>query len=359
MLQRLYEGQEAKVKTDASSNWFMIQRGTKQGDPISAIIFNAVVEHFMKILKAECGKKKFGVQVDQHTDNDFVTNLRYADDILLTARSLPQIKKMINEVAIEAGKVGLKLHPDKTKILHNNTGYGSRVRSARCGEMTIEVMDLHDSTTYLGSAINLNSLSDTEVDNRISKAWAKYGVFKKELNDQSIPLNLRLKLFDAVITPSILYASECWTLTSKRQTRIRTAQRRMMRLVTGAHRSYDDYEDHSSWMKDTTRDVEATMKTYGLKQWTKIQLGRTWKWAAKVAQAGGKWTHTLATWFAHGSRGVGKPKARWSDPINRFLTSHTLDRHEDNDWMKIAKDTNRWNNLLVDYIHFSDLDSHE
>ena len=61
------------------------------------------------------GKKKFGVQVDQHTDNDFVTNLRYADDILLTARSLPQIKKMINEVAIEAGKVGLKLHPDKNQ----------------------------------------------------------------------------------------------------------------------------------------------------------------------------------------------------------------------------------------------------
>ena len=61
MLQRLYEGQEAKVKTDASSNWFMIQRGTKQGDPISAIIFNAVVEHFMKILKTKWGKKKFGV----------------------------------------------------------------------------------------------------------------------------------------------------------------------------------------------------------------------------------------------------------------------------------------------------------
>ena len=171
MLQRLYEGQEAKVKTDASSNWFMIQRGTKQGDPISAIIFNAVVEHFMKILKAKWGKKKFGVQVDQHTDNDFVTNLRYADDILLTARSLPQIKKMINEVAIEAGKVGLKLHPDKTKILHNNTGYGSRVRSARCGEMTIEVMDLHDSTTYLGSAMFVGYRSGQRDQQGVGEIW--------------------------------------------------------------------------------------------------------------------------------------------------------------------------------------------
>ena len=210
--------------------------------------------------------------MDQYSDNDFVTNLRYADDILLTARSLPQIKKMINDVAIEAGKVGLKLHPDKTKILHNNMGYGSRVRSARCGELTIEVMGLHDSTAYLGSAINLIELADTEVDNRISKAWAKYGVFKDYLNDRSIPLNLRLKFFDAVITPTILYASECWTLTSNRQKKLRTTQRRMMRLITGAHRSYDDYEDHSSWMKDTTREIEATMKKYGPKHWTTSQL---------------------------------------------------------------------------------------
>ena len=76
---------------------------------------------------------------------------------------------------------------------------------------------MHDSTAYLGSAINLIELADTEVDNRISKAWAKYGVFKKELNDRSIPLNLRLKLFDAVITPTILYASECWTVEAAKE----------------------------------------------------------------------------------------------------------------------------------------------
>ena len=65
-------------------------------------------------------------------------------------------------------------------------------------------MGLHDSTAYLGSAIYLIELAETEVDNRISKACAKYGVFKKKLNDRSTPLNLRLKLFDAVITPTIL-----------------------------------------------------------------------------------------------------------------------------------------------------------
>ncbi len=112
-------------------------------------------------------------------------------------------------------------------------------------------------------------------------------------------------------------------------------------------------------MKDTTREIEATMEKYGLKHWATSQLEKTWKWAAKVAQAGGKWTHTLATWFAHGTRGIGKPKARWADSINRFLTSHTLTRHVDNDWLKAARDTERLNNLLVDFINPNDLDSHE
>ena len=47
MLQRLYVGQEARVQTDRKSSKFPIQWGARQGDPISAIISNAVVEMFM------------------------------------------------------------------------------------------------------------------------------------------------------------------------------------------------------------------------------------------------------------------------------------------------------------------------
>ena len=133
----------------------------------------------------------------------------------------------------------------------------------------------------------------------------------------------------------------------------------MMRLISGAHRSYDDYEDHASWMKNTTREVEETMKKHGIKQWTTIQLEKTWKRAAKVAQTGGKWTHTLATWFAYGSRGIGKPKARWADSINRFLTSHTLICHKDSDWIGVARDIDRWKKPLPDFVSFNDLEGHE
>ena len=65
LLQRLYEGQEATVQTDRRSAPFNIEKGTKQGDPISPILFNAVVEHFMKKLKQHWKKKKFGYKINE------------------------------------------------------------------------------------------------------------------------------------------------------------------------------------------------------------------------------------------------------------------------------------------------------
>jgi hypothetical protein len=202
LLQRLHEGQQATVQTDQRSNPFPIQRGTKQGDPISPILFNAVVELFMARLKKTWGAKKYGMKVDSFADKDHVTNLKYADDILLIATSLPQIKWMLGDVAKEAARVGLQLHPDKTKILRNNIGCGSRVREAKCGDVLIEVLDCNSQAQYLGRTSRMTTMDDEEIMSRISEAWAKYGVCKGELNDSHVPLKLRIKLFNAVITPS-------------------------------------------------------------------------------------------------------------------------------------------------------------
>ena len=140
LLQKLYEGQTAEVQTDVRSDPFRVERGTKQGDPISPILFNAVVEHFMRKLKGRWNAKKFGYKVDEYAEEEFVTNLRYADDILLIARTLPQIKSMLADLDQEAAKVGLKLHPNKTKIQHNSIGYGVGVTRAKCGNITVEVL---------------------------------------------------------------------------------------------------------------------------------------------------------------------------------------------------------------------------
>ena len=107
-----------------TSRPFNISRGTKQGDPISPQLFNSVVEAIMKDVKEKWAKKGWGIHMGWGAEEK-MTNLRFEDYILLIARTLPQIKNMLGDVADAAGEVSLERHPGKTKILHFGIGYGT------------------------------------------------------------------------------------------------------------------------------------------------------------------------------------------------------------------------------------------
>ena len=51
VLARLYREQQAHIGGDQRSRDFPISKGTKQGDPISPLIFNAVLEGIMRKVK--------------------------------------------------------------------------------------------------------------------------------------------------------------------------------------------------------------------------------------------------------------------------------------------------------------------
>ena len=51
-------------------------------------------------------------------DHDCLTNMRFADDVLLFERTTP---KMLCEIKRSTEKVGLMIHPGKTKILSNQS----------------------------------------------------------------------------------------------------------------------------------------------------------------------------------------------------------------------------------------------
>ena len=46
-----------------------------------------------------------------------ISNLRYADDTTLNAKSEEELKSLLMKVKVESGKVGLKLNIQKTKIM--------------------------------------------------------------------------------------------------------------------------------------------------------------------------------------------------------------------------------------------------
>ena len=237
LLKSLYANQMATVKTDKRSKEFNIERGVKQGDPLSSLLFNAVLEDLFKTLKNKWALRKLGVQLG-YTTSTTLTNLRFADDVLLVAPTQKQLTEMLTDLHNQAKQYGLELHPDEIKILTNTSRRRGRTTQTHItiDALPIEILDYHQKTKYLGRQLGFDDYHADELDHRIAGAWRKFNMLRHELTSNTYPLQSRLKLFDGTITPSILYGCEAWTLTKQLTAKLTCTQRRMLRLVIGTPR---------------------------------------------------------------------------------------------------------------------------
>ena len=132
-------------------------------------------------------------------------------------------------------------------------------------------------------------------------------------------------------------------MTIQRQTMLRSTQRTMLRLIIHVHKTYKHFDDHIAWIKDATKRAETARAEHGVRSWTESQCARSWAWADKVAQSHeGRWTYIAAKWQPHTRRSRGRPKARWHDPINQYLTSATSIEHQGDDLIKVASSASTW-----------------
>ena len=56
-----------------------------------------------------------------------------------------------------------------------------------------------------------------ELSNRLASAWAAFFNFKDALCDTYLPVEKRVKLFEAVVVPCALYGCGAWTVTKDMQ----------------------------------------------------------------------------------------------------------------------------------------------
>ena len=91
-LEKIYKDQKASVQTDEESGIFDIQKGSKQGDPLSSLLFNTVLQYALKNVVLKWQRKKgMGIYLSDQ-ERDCLTNLRFADDVMLFATSKGQVQ---------------------------------------------------------------------------------------------------------------------------------------------------------------------------------------------------------------------------------------------------------------------------
>ena len=394
IIRNLYAGQSAQVKTDVLSRNFQIHRGTKQGDPLSSLLFNALLEKVMCKVKPIFMEKKYGIQMGYGStnsrDDTRLTNLRFADDVLVVGSSLKQVTEMLLLLKTETEKCGLELHPEKTKIL-SSTNRQNRPRNkyTHVGDMRIEILARTGALKYLGRQITFEDAQRVELSNRIRGAWSKFMEYKNELTKKTYALSDRLRLFDSVVSPTVLYGSETWTLTKDMERALKTTQRRMLRAILGQGRrriqvqteqtttqgtadseeeevedppeedSRDELEPWVEWIKRVTHNVESSLKRLKIKTWVEQAKKRKWRFAANLYSGGGeqKWSHVALEWsppIHHDTirptarRNPTRPNLRWTDELHNFVKNNL---RPERCWNEVCSDPNFWKKCEDQFVN--------
>jgi hypothetical protein len=319
LLKMFYRRQDSTVLAGKESRPFTLERGVKQGDPISSLLFLAVMEVCFRRLKARWNKLNlsragayYGIVVDDAFDP--LTNLRFADDVVLFATSRSDVRKMLTDLNKEAGKFGLKLHAGKTKVFVTNPA--ARQTPISCAGFDVAVLQGGGSEKYLGRKLSVDDYHNAEFKNRLAMGWAAFFKLKEALCNRNVPIKDRIALFQSSVSPCVLYACGTWTMTSSMFRKLRSTQRRMFRWMIKSVPQAD--EPWPDYIRRATHVAEDMAFSCGATDWTEMQHVKKCKLAAKFEfSTDGRWASRLLHWKPWFRclpyRDVGHPSKRWTD----------------------------------------------
>ena len=132
---------------------------------------------------------------------------------------------MLSKLFFHFEVVGLEPHEKKTKILTNisNEFYFALVENSM-----LEIFDPCKGHKYLGRKLcmDADSRCDMEIQNRIQIAWMKFQKHRSHMTDKHVSLSLRLKLFDAIVIPTLFFALVTLPISSKNIMRLNSTIQR-------------------------------------------------------------------------------------------------------------------------------------
>ncbi|WP_440994831.1 hypothetical protein [Cysteiniphilum litorale] len=216
-------------------------------------------------------------------DGEYLSNLRFADDISTTTETSEELQKMLNDLNKESMKVGLRMNRTKTKVMFNDKV------SKKVIQIDGETLEEVDEYIYLGQIIKLEKDHDSEIKRCITIGWKAFGM-NRDVLKSTLPMCLKRKIYNSCIIPAMTYGCETWKLTKRSENQLRITQRAMERAMLGI--TLRDRK-RSTWIRRVTRvnDIIQVIKQH------------KWRWAGHLARIDdNRWSKRLTDWFPRDSK---------------------------------------------------------
>nr|VZI47182.1 unnamed protein product [Spirometra erinaceieuropaei] len=249
MVRQLHDGMMARVTDNgAVSEAFAVTNGVKQGCVLAPALFSLM---FSAMLMDAYRDQRPGIRIAYRTDGHLlnqrrmnfqsrvstatVNKLLFADDCALNTTSEEEMQRSMDLLSAACDKFGLVINTQKTVVMHQPPSNSDTAPNAPHINVNGTQLQVVENFTYLGSTLSRNTKIDDEVANRISKASQAFGRLRSTVwNRHGLQLSTKLKMYEAVILPTLLYGAETWTVYTRQARRLNhfhlSCLRRILRL---------------------------------------------------------------------------------------------------------------------------------
>jgi hypothetical protein len=209
-----------KIQGQLPSN-FKVKVELRQGDALSTILFNIVLEKVIRNTEINPNGTIF---------NRTRQYLAYADDVVILGRSMRATEEVLAQIKYTALRAGLVINKSKTKymrIMRNETEDRS--------DLTVERMVFEEVTTfkYLGSLITKKNEIGEEIKMRIAAGNRCYYGLQHLFRSRTVSRIVKIKIYKSIFQPIVMFGCEAWSMTEKDRTRLNMWERKILRKVYG------------------------------------------------------------------------------------------------------------------------------
>ena len=125
--------------------------------------------------------------------------------------------------------------------------------------------------------------------------------------------NLKIKIYGTIILPIVLYGCETWSLTLRKEHRLRVFENRVLRRIFGPKRD----GVRGEWRKLHNEELNDLYSSHNI---VRLIKSRRMRWAGHVARmAEGRGVHKVLVGKPDGKRPFGRRRRIWKDNIKMDL----------------------------------------